>query len=76
MDAVTQGKARVVDLARRLGVHASTLHRYCSGEAVPQDFAVIERFAALCGASPGELSPGACVAEMRRYRRRALTGTA
>ncbi|USQ86017.1 helix-turn-helix domain-containing protein [Streptomyces phaeoluteigriseus] len=41
-------------LARRLDVHASTLHRYCSGEAVPQDFAGIERFAALCGASPEE----------------------
>ncbi|MFE2580970.1 helix-turn-helix domain-containing protein [Streptomyces sp. NPDC059378] len=41
-------------LARRVGVHASTLHRYCSGEAVPQDFAGVERFAALCGASPEE----------------------
>ncbi|MGW5640790.1 helix-turn-helix domain-containing protein, partial [Streptomyces sp. NPDC003832] len=41
-------------LARRMGVHASTLHRYCSGEAVPQDFAGIERFAVLCGASPEE----------------------
>ncbi|MFD9109172.1 transcriptional regulator [Streptomyces bottropensis] len=41
-------------LARPLGMHASTLHRYCAGEAVPQDFAGIERFAALCGASPAE----------------------
>ncbi|MEI5527109.1 helix-turn-helix transcriptional regulator [Streptomyces brasiliscabiei] len=41
-------------LARRLGTHASTLHRYCAGEAVPLDFSGIERFAALCGASPGE----------------------
>ncbi|WP_460068073.1 helix-turn-helix domain-containing protein [Streptomyces sp. YKOK-I1] len=41
-------------LARQLNVHASTLHRYCSGEAVPQDFAGVERFAALCGASPEE----------------------
>jgi len=41
-------------LARRLDIHASTLHRYCSGEAVPQDFAGIERFAVLCGASPEE----------------------
>ncbi|MGX1545732.1 helix-turn-helix domain-containing protein [Streptomyces adustus] len=41
-------------LARRVGVHASTLHRYCSGEAVPQDFAGVERFAVLCGASPEE----------------------
>ncbi|BBC34026.1 hypothetical protein SGFS_053200 [Streptomyces graminofaciens] len=41
-------------LARRLGMHASTLHRYCAGEAVPMDFTGIERFAALCGASPEE----------------------
>lgn len=41
-------------LARRLGVNASTLHRYCAGEAVPLDFTGIERFAALCGASPEE----------------------
>ncbi|MGW1670197.1 helix-turn-helix domain-containing protein [Streptomyces sp. NPDC002324] len=41
-------------LARPLGMHASTLHRYCAGEAVPQDFAGIERFAALCGASSAE----------------------
>ncbi|MEU3614010.1 helix-turn-helix domain-containing protein [Streptomyces sp. NPDC006872] len=41
-------------LARRLGMNASTLHRYCAGEAVPTDFTRIERFAALCGASPEE----------------------
>ncbi|WSN37319.1 helix-turn-helix transcriptional regulator [Streptomyces sp. NBC_01334] len=41
-------------LARRLGMTSSTLHRYCTGEAVPLDFAGIERFAALCGASPEE----------------------
>ncbi|MGW7609284.1 helix-turn-helix domain-containing protein [Streptomyces sp. NPDC054766] len=41
-------------LARRLGMNASTLHRYCAGEAVPLDFSGIERFAALCGASPEE----------------------
>jgi hypothetical protein len=41
-------------LARRLGMNASTLHRYCAGEAVPLDFAGVERFAALCGASPEE----------------------
>ncbi|MFD1276144.1 helix-turn-helix domain-containing protein [Streptomyces kaempferi] len=40
-------------LARRLDMNASTLHRYCAGEAVPLDFTGIERFAALCGASPG-----------------------
>ena len=41
-------------LAHRLGVNASTLHRYCAGESVPLDFTRIERFAALCGASPEE----------------------
>ncbi|MFG3718625.1 helix-turn-helix domain-containing protein [Streptomyces massasporeus] len=41
-------------LARRLAMNTSTLHRYCAGEAVPVDFAPVERFAALCGASPAE----------------------
>ncbi|MFD8231796.1 helix-turn-helix domain-containing protein [Streptomyces sp. NPDC059696] len=41
-------------LARRLAMNTSTLHRYCAGEAVPVDFAPVERFAALCGASPQE----------------------
>ncbi|MFJ9739448.1 helix-turn-helix domain-containing protein [Streptomyces sp. NPDC101166] len=41
-------------LARRLDMNASTLHRYCAGEAVPLDFTGIERFAALCGASAEE----------------------
>ncbi|MEU3509070.1 helix-turn-helix transcriptional regulator [Streptomyces longwoodensis] len=41
-------------LARRLDTHASTLHRYCAGEAVPQEFAGVERFAVLCGASVEE----------------------
>ncbi|MFI8185231.1 helix-turn-helix domain-containing protein [Actinacidiphila glaucinigra] len=38
-------------LARHLSMNASTLHRYCAGEVVPADFAVVERFAELCGAS-------------------------
>ncbi|MEF9907403.1 helix-turn-helix transcriptional regulator [Streptomyces sp. P9-A2] len=41
-------------LARRLNMNTSTLHRYCAGEAVPLDFAPVERFAALCGASGPE----------------------
>ena len=44
-------------LAHRLGMNASTLHRYCAGEAVPMDFTGIERFAALCGASHGHSIP-------------------
>ncbi|MFG2130851.1 helix-turn-helix domain-containing protein [Streptomyces sp. NPDC048751] len=39
-------------LGRRLSMNASTLHRYCAGDAVPLNFTDIERFAALCGASP------------------------
>ncbi|MGW5612521.1 helix-turn-helix domain-containing protein [Streptomyces sp. NPDC003877] len=41
-------------LARRLAMNTSTLHRYCAGEAVPVDFAPVERLAALCGARPEE----------------------
>ncbi|MEU3947821.1 helix-turn-helix domain-containing protein, partial [Streptomyces sp. NPDC029526] len=41
-------------LARRLGMNTSTLHRYCAGEAVPVEFAPVERFAALCGATREE----------------------
>ncbi|WP_240983053.1 helix-turn-helix transcriptional regulator [Streptomyces sp. S3(2020)] len=41
-------------LARRLHMNTSTLHRYCAGDAVPLDFAPVERFAALCGATAEE----------------------
>ncbi|MEU0331883.1 helix-turn-helix transcriptional regulator [Streptomyces sp. NPDC006193] len=41
-------------LARRVGMNTSTLHRYCAGEAVPQDFAPVERLAAFCGATAEE----------------------
>ncbi|MEU1518816.1 helix-turn-helix transcriptional regulator [Streptomyces sp. NPDC005811] len=41
-------------LARRLHMNTSTLHRYCAGEAVPQDYAPVERLAAFCGATPEE----------------------
>lgn len=41
-------------LGRRLNVSASTLHRYCSGEAVPEGFAVIDRMTRLCGADEDE----------------------
>ncbi|MFE7070129.1 helix-turn-helix domain-containing protein [Streptomyces sp. NPDC057620] len=41
-------------LARRVNMNTSTLHRYCAGDAVPLDFAPVERFAALCGATPEE----------------------
>ena len=36
-----------VALARRLHVSPSTLHRYCSGDAVAAEFAPVDRFARL-----------------------------
>ncbi|MYV68506.1 helix-turn-helix domain-containing protein, partial [Streptomyces sp. SID2131] len=42
-------------LAGRLHVSTSTLHRYCNGDAVPAEFAAVERFARLCGAEREEL---------------------
>ncbi|MFF3323515.1 helix-turn-helix domain-containing protein [Streptomyces sp. NPDC002889] len=42
-------------LARRVGVGASTLHRYCSGRTVPLEFAPVERLARLCGCDGEEL---------------------
>ncbi|MFR9757203.1 helix-turn-helix domain-containing protein [Streptomyces sp. TR06-5] len=41
-------------LAQRLHLSTSTLHRYCSGAAVPVDFGPVERLARLCGAPPEE----------------------
>ncbi|MFF5506014.1 helix-turn-helix domain-containing protein [Streptomyces roseolus] len=42
-------------LAKRLHVSTSTLHRYCNGDAVPTDFAPVERLGRLCGATRDEL---------------------
>ena len=42
-------------LAQRVGVSSSALHRYCTGEAVPTDFRVVERFGRVCGADRQEL---------------------
>ncbi|WP_052434471.1 helix-turn-helix domain-containing protein [Streptacidiphilus melanogenes] len=42
-------------LATRLRVSNSTLHRYCHGTTVPPAFAPAERLARLCGATPAEL---------------------
>ncbi|MGW7349189.1 helix-turn-helix domain-containing protein, partial [Streptomyces sp. NPDC054854] len=41
-------------LARRLHTSTSTLHRYCNGEAVPAEFAAVDRFARACGATGAE----------------------
>nr|WSZ97667.1 helix-turn-helix domain-containing protein [Streptomyces sp. NBC_00857] len=42
-------------LAGKLHVSTSTLHRYCNGDAVPAEFAPVERLARLCGAKGEEL---------------------
>jgi len=42
-------------LAARLHLSTSTLHRYCNGAAVPADYAPVERLARLCDATPEEL---------------------
>ena len=42
-------------LAKRLHMSTSTLHRYCNGDAVPTEYAPVERFARLCKATPDEL---------------------
>ncbi|CUW30272.1 hypothetical protein TUE45_04997 [Streptomyces reticuli] len=42
-------------LAKRLHMSTSTLHRYCNGDAVPTDYAPVERLARLCKATPREL---------------------
>ncbi|MGV9900728.1 helix-turn-helix domain-containing protein, partial [Streptomyces tendae] len=65
-------------LARRLGMNTSTLHRYCAGDAVPLDFAPVERFAALCGASPEqrlELHRRWLLAVAARHRPRTVGAT-
>ncbi|MEU9920540.1 helix-turn-helix transcriptional regulator [Streptomyces griseoluteus] len=42
-------------LAKRAHMSTSTLHRYCRGDGVPADYAVVSRMARLCGATPEEL---------------------
>ncbi|MFE7809351.1 helix-turn-helix domain-containing protein, partial [Streptomyces sp. NPDC057430] len=42
-------------LAKKLRVSTSTLHRYCNGDAVPTEFAPVERLGRLCGATREEL---------------------
>ncbi|MFE9674642.1 helix-turn-helix domain-containing protein [Streptomyces sp. NPDC006259] len=61
-------------LGRRLSVSASTLHRYCSGATVPQEFAVVDRLALLCGADEEERRAlEAAWTEADRARRRAAS---
>lgn len=42
-------------LARKSGLAGSTLHRYCKGTSVPQDYGSAHRLATVCGATPDEL---------------------
>ncbi|MFD8111263.1 helix-turn-helix domain-containing protein [Streptomyces microflavus] len=50
-----EGSGRTyASLARRIGVSGSTLHRYCTGQTVPAEFAPVERLARLCGRSGEE----------------------
>ncbi|MBR8641553.1 helix-turn-helix domain-containing protein [Streptomyces tuirus] len=42
-------------LARKSGLSGSTLHRYCRGTSVPQDYGSVHRLATVCGAAPDEL---------------------
>ena len=42
-------------LGKRLHMSTSTLHRYVNGDAVPTDYAPVERFARVCRATPEEL---------------------
>lgn len=42
-------------LGKRLHMSASTLHRYVNGDAVPTDYAPVERLARVCKATPDEL---------------------
>ncbi|WP_274923012.1 helix-turn-helix domain-containing protein, partial [Streptomyces clavifer] len=61
-------------LGRRLSVSASTLHRYCSGATVPEEFAVVDRLALLCGADEKERRAlEAAWTEADRTRRRAAS---
>ncbi|MCH0564139.1 MULTISPECIES: helix-turn-helix domain-containing protein [unclassified Streptomyces] len=42
-------------LAEKSGIPGSTLHRYCRGRSVPQDYGSVHRLATVCGAAPDEL---------------------
>ncbi|GAA2762346.1 hypothetical protein GCM10010103_13870 [Streptomyces paradoxus] len=42
-------------LARKSGLAGSTLHRYCRGTSVPQDYGSVHRLGTVCGATPDEL---------------------
>lgn len=59
-------------LGPRLSVSESTLHRYCSGVTVPEEFAVVDRLTLLCGAD--EEAVGAVVDDGLRLRPKPVRG--
>ncbi|MER6179267.1 helix-turn-helix domain-containing protein [Streptomyces sp. NPDC001652] len=42
-------------LAQKAGISRSSLHRYCAGTSVPQDYGAVHRIATACGATSAEL---------------------
>ncbi|WP_051385566.1 helix-turn-helix domain-containing protein [Actinokineospora inagensis] len=42
-------------IGRRVNLGKSTVHRYCTGAAVPERFGVVEQIGLACGADPDEL---------------------
>lgn len=42
-------------LAQKTNISRSSLHRYCTGSSVPQDYGAAHRIATVCGATPAEL---------------------
>ncbi|MEU1535605.1 helix-turn-helix domain-containing protein [Streptomyces fagopyri] len=65
-------------LAKRLHVSTSTLHRYVNGDAVPTDYAPVERLARACRATPDELVElhrRWVLADVLRGRKGAAVGT-
>ncbi|MFB9968075.1 helix-turn-helix domain-containing protein [Sinosporangium siamense] len=44
------------ELAGRCGASASTLHRYCRGQVLPDSYGMVERIALACGAGKAELA--------------------
>ncbi|MEU1278043.1 helix-turn-helix transcriptional regulator [Streptomyces sp. NPDC005805] len=56
LDALRAGSGRSYgSLARRVGLGAATLHRYCTGRTVPMEFAPVERLARFCGCAGAEI---------------------
>ncbi|WP_327307308.1 helix-turn-helix domain-containing protein [Streptomyces sp. NBC_01298] len=62
-------------LARALHTSTSTLHRYCSGEALPAEFVAVDRFARACAATPAEAVELHRAWLLADARRRAVTVT-